>query len=243
MGKSKSYLPFSFLGVLIITGCISLLFFKYSREHPKPEWNTSPDNVVISYRIGFEEIDINYIPDFRVWGDGHIVWVEHHFDYTRTVFEGYLSQVELKKLIEDFVNAGFFNWFEYRGTSTSSISIHLINRNQINALDANDEISLLVRYLQSGAGVERNEFVPTIGYLALSPIEETSYKYSEIEPKYSWVESKFDFSPEDFKKIVPDEKIIGDKLEFFWKVVNVSPFIEYNGKIYWVGLSIPKITY
>jgi hypothetical protein len=243
MGKSKSYLPFSLLGVFIIVGCIALLFFEYSSEHPKPKWDTSPDNIVISYEIGVGEIDINYIPDFRVWGDGYVVWVENHFDYSRTVFEGYLSQDELKKLIGDFINAGFFSWFEYGGASSSSISIRLFDRNQINALDANDEISQLVHYLQSGAGVERNEFVPTIGYLTLLPIEKTSYKYSDIQPKYSWVDSKFDFSPENFKKIVPDEKITGDKLEFFWKVVNVSPFIEYDEKIYWVGLSIPKISY
>lgn len=243
MKKLTSSFPFSLLRVLTIVVCVSLLFFKYSSEHPKPEWNTSSNNVVVSYEVGITEIDVNYIPDFRVWGDGYVVWVEHHFDYSRTVFEGYLSQAELKELVEDFVNAGFFNWFEDRGTSTSSIRIQLLNRSQINSLDANDEISKWVQYLQSGAGVERKEFVPTVGYLVFLPIRETSYKYSDIEPKYSWIESGFDFSPEDFEKIVPDGKITGLQLEFFWQVVNNSPFIEYNGRVYWVGLSIPKISY
>lgn len=243
MGKPRSYLPFSLLRILVIAGSILLLFLKYSSEHPKPAWNSSSDNVIISYEVGLAEIDMNYIPDFRVWGNGHIIWVERHFDSSRTVFEGYLSQGELKKLIEDFVNAGYFNWFEYGGTSTSNIRIDLLNRSQINALDANSKISQLVQYLQTGAGVEKREFVPTIGYLAFLPIEETSYKHLNIEPKYSWIESRFDFSPETFEKTVPDGKITGDQLGFFWEVVNHSPFIEYNGKIYWIGLSIPKVSY
>lgn len=242
MKKSKPYFPFSLLRVFAIAGCIWLLIFKYTNEHPKAEWDTSPDNVVISFEPGIEEIDYGYIPDFRVWGDGHIVWVEHDSDYARKVLEGYLSQDNLKKLIEKFVDAGFFNWFEYGGSSISSISIQLLNRNQLNALDANNELSKLVDYLKSGAGVNRREFVPIIGYLYVFPITETEYANLNVTP-YSWAVDKFEFTLEGFENKYPTGKeITGDELDLVWQIVNHSSVVEANGKRYWIALRIPKIT-
>ncbi len=242
MKKSKSYLPFSLFRVFVIAGCIWFLNFKYINEHPKAEWGTSSDNVVISFEPGIEEIDYGYIPDFRVWGDGHIIWVEYDSNHTRTVFEGYLSQDNLKKLIGKFVDAGFFDWFEYGGSSISSIRIQLLNRNQLNVLDANKEISELVDYLKSGAGVSRKEFIPTVGYLYVFPITETEYANLNVTP-YPWSVDKFEYALEGFDKNYPTGiEVTGNELDFVWKIVNRFSVIEANGKRYWIALEIPKIT-
>jgi len=242
MKESKSYLPFSLLRVLIIAGCIWFLIFKYNSEHPKAEWDSSPDNVVISFEPGIGEIDYGYIPDFRIWGDGHIVWVEHDSDYTRMVFEGYLSQYSLKELIGKFVDAGFFNWFKYGGSSVSSIRIKLLNHDQLNVLVANKELLELVDYLKSGAGVSGKEFVPTVGHLYVFPFTETEYTNLNVTP-YLWAVDRFEYVLEDFDKNYPTGKeITGDELDLVWQIVNRSSVIESNGKRYWIALEIPKIT-
>jgi hypothetical protein len=188
MKKFKPYALFLPL-ILLITSCfISFFVFKQKSENPKIEWDTSPENIVISYRY-FGEIDIGYIPDFRVWGDGYIVWVEND-GVSRKVYEGYLSQTELKKLIERFADAGFYNWF---GNEDSSIyiGINLLNGYKQKSIDANESISQLVKYLSSGAGVEFKEFVPTVGYLHALPIEKTSYFNFKVTP-YQWSQENFD---------------------------------------------------
>jgi hypothetical protein len=243
MEKAKSYLPFSPLRVLLIVGCVLLLFFKYNSEHPNPEWNTSPDALIISYELGPTEIPYGYIPSFRIWGDGHIVWAVYQADGTRKVLEGYLQHDQMEKLIKEFINAGYFYWFGGGGNSYDYMSINLVDKEGIKLLDANDEISKLVESIESGAGVEPKEFVPTIGFLHVFPIEETEYAHKNIKPAFSWPEDEFGFNLEDFDRFIPDGKLTGKKLNFVWQVVNRSSFIESNGKVYLIGLEIPKITY
>ena len=243
MGKSKSNLPFFLLRVLIIVGCVFFLFVKYNSEHPKAIWDSSPDTLIISYELGPTEIPYGYIPDFRIWGDGRIVWVINEDD-TRKVFEGYLQPNEMKTLIEKFVDAGYFNWFGGGGgNSYDYMRIRLSGKERDGLLDTNEEISKLVDYIKSGAGVKPKEFLPTIGYLYVFPIEETEYNYNNITVEYVWPEDKFGFALEDFYEFVPNGELTDEKLSFIWQVVNHSNFIDSNGKIFLIGLEIPKITY
>lgn len=226
--------------VLLISSCFIFFFiYKYKSENPKIEWNTSAENVVISYQY-FGEIDYGYIPDFRVWGDGYIVWVEKD-DFSRNVYEGYLSQTELHKLLEQFVDAGFYNWFNDTDFSIY-VGINLLTGYKQKSIDANEKISQLVNYLLSGAGVEAKEFIPTIGYFYVFPIEKTAYFNYEVIP-YQWPQEKFKVNFNFFEDTFPNGKAItGHELAYVWKIVNNSPFIESNGKIYWIALTIPKIT-
>lgn len=241
MKKSIPYIPFSLSRVLLISSCILLLIYKYDREHPKAEWDTSPEKVVISYET-FGEIDYGYIPDFRVWGNGYIVWVEHTSDFTRRVFEGYLPQDGLKELIRQFVDAGFYDWFGNKNSSSENVGIQLLNRYKTNSLDANEKIAQLSEYLKSGARAEGKQFIPTVGYLYVFPIEETARANTKIIPN-QWPEDKYESNFENFEKLFPNGKeITGDELDFVWEIVNRSSIIESNGKIYWIALEIPKIT-
>ena len=239
MKAAKSYIPLSLLSIFFY---IALSSLKYSSEHPKVEWDTSPENVVISYDF-FGELDYGYIPDFRIWGDGYMVWVKHDSNGARKVYEGYLSQAELKGLIEQFVGAGFYSLFGNDYSSSINISITLLTKQKQNSINANKKISELTDYLRSGAGLEAKEFHPTIGYLYAFPIEETAYFNYKVIP-YQWLQGKFDEDFKNFDKLYPNGKeITGDELAYIWNIVNASPFIESNGRTFWIAVEIPKITY
>ena len=242
MKKLTPQLQFSWSYVIIIASCIYFLIYKYDREHPKAEWDTSPDNVVISYDA-FGEIDYGYIPDFRVWGDGRIVWVERDQNFTRKVYEGYLSQNQLKEIIEQFVDAGYYKWFGNKNSSPVNISIGLLNSYKQDSFDTNGKISKLAEYLESGAGVDAKEFIPTVGYLYVFPIKKTAYKNTNVIP-VQWAGNKYESSFENFERTFPSGKEISDdELDFVWQIVNHSPFIKLDDKIYWIALEIPQITY
>lgn len=237
--KAKSHVLLSLLGIFL---CIALSVLKHSSEHPKVVWDTSPDNVVISYGY-FGEIDIGYIPDFRVWGDGYIVWVEHSSGSERKVYEGYLPQAELKELLEKFVDAGFYNWFGNDNSSYAYVGINLIKIYKQDSIDSNEQILELVNHVGTGAGVEAKEFKPTLGYLYTIPIEKTEYFNYKVTP-HQWPQEMFTIDFENYDDAYPDGKeIAGDELTYVWSIVNNSPFIESNGRIFWIAVEIPKITY
>ena len=243
MKKSISQFQFSWSYVIIFASCICILIYKYNSEHPKAEWDTSPDNIVVSSSNMFEEIDYGYIPDFQVWGDGHIVWVEHDQDFTRKVYEGYLSQNQLKEIIEQFVDAGYYKWFGNKNSHPVNVSIGLLNSYKQNSFDANGKISKLAEYLESGAGVDAKEFIPTVGYLYVFPIKKTAYKNTNVIP-IQWAGNKYESNFENFERIFPNGKeITGEELDFLWHIVNHSPFIEANGDVYWIAVEIPKVSF
>jgi len=242
MKKNDPYIQYIWYLPIVIACIIYFLVYKYNYEHPKIEWDTSPDNVVISYEI-FAELDYGYIPDFRVWGDGHIVWVQYDLNKTRKVYEGYLSQNELKDLINQFAKAGFYNLFGNDNSTSININIALLTTSRQSSINANTKISQLADFLKSGAGTKASEFIPKTGYLFVFPIQETEYKYSKITPM-QWPEDKYNITFENFDKSFPEgQEFKGDELNFIWQTVNHSSVVEVNGKVYWIALEIPKISY
>ena len=207
------------------------------------QWDTSPDKVLISYEMDGGEVDIGYIPDFRVWGNGYIVWSERDPNFNREIYEGYLSQSELTTLVNQFADAGLYKWFGNAGDSLDFVGVKLLDRYDSLPVDGNPKISHLVDYLKSGAGVEANKFIPTVGYLYVFPVKETEYKITNIVP-VQWAGNKYESDFENFERTFPNGKeITGDELDFVWQIVNHSLFIKSNDKIYWIALEIPKITY
>lgn len=245
MRKTHLKIPFSF--VALIVGIILFFGFKFKSENPKVAWDTSPDNLVISYEFFIpRHIDYNYISDFRIWGDGYIVWVEHQPDGNRKVFEGNLSQEQLRNLIEQFVDAGFFKWFikSPNGSYEDLIRISLINRNSSVQYDTNRKIYELVMFIQSGAGSTPREYIPSIGYLYVVPAKEAGLP-EDIQPKHHWSSEIFGYELETIRNN-PDNgriEVTGKELLFIWEIVNSSSaVVESNGKVYWIAVIIPKIT-
>ncbi len=241
MKKNPSIQYFWYLAILL-TCVVYFLTYKYDHEHPKLEWDTSPGNVVISHEK-FAELDYGYIPPFRVWGDGRIVWTDYDLDYTRRVYQRYLSQTELKEIIEQFEGAGFYDLSVKQDDYFETVRINLLKRYEESSILANKKISLLVNYLSEGAGAKAKEFKPTVGYLYAFPIEKTAYFNYKGTP-VQWPKDKYKVIFENYKESFPDgQKITGDELDFVWQIVNRSSIVEANGKVYWIALIIPKITH
>ncbi len=100
----------------------------------------------------------------------------------------------------------------------------------------------------SGLGKTKKEFTPTTGYLYVVHYEETEYYQhkTSVQPKAVWSAEKFGYEIEDIPTDNLDtreKEIAGDELLFTWEIVNSpEPFVESNGKVYWIAVIIPKIS-
>jgi hypothetical protein len=226
----------------------TILLFLLLPPKPKADWDFSSEARIIT--VGYRgEVDYNYIPDVQVWGDGHIVWVIHDPNGNRRVLEGYLSQEKMKDLINQFIDADFFEGYRRFDWDTDfgqyiSINLSNISHEITEADDINNSIDRLVGFLKSGAGVKGTNLIPTNGKLIV-------YKYREvelpddIEVKYKWPDDKFEYGLESIhsKKPHNEIQISGEELEFAWEIVNTSsPLVESNGEVYWIAVVIPKVS-
>ncbi|MBN8657910.1 MAG: hypothetical protein J0M11_19415 [Anaerolineae bacterium] len=234
--------------VFLVVGFILFIDSKFKNENPKIEWDKSSDVLVISYERRYD-VDYNYIPAFRIWGDGYIVWVNYESDGSRKVFDGYLPQSDLMLLLEKFRETNFFTHCnEHQNYAFDYIRISLLNKSCSNLIDENGftnlsyaDIAGLVDFLASGAGVEGREYIPTIGYLYAVPYEKTEYFQNQttIHPEIIWPADEFGYEIAD----VLEKEIVGAELFFAWKIVNSpEPFVISDGKAYWISVIIPKIS-
>jgi hypothetical protein len=71
--------------------------------------------------------------------------------------------------------------------------------------------------------------------------DEPSSSYYKPTTNIHWPDEKFGYSLGS----LPGKNISGDELKLVWDVVNNNhrPLVESDGKIYWIGVSIPKISY
>lgn len=229
---------------IAIPSCLYLLYLK----SPQADWDKSPDALVITEERPFAELDYNYIPDFQVWGDGYIVWVEHTSDGKRKVLEGYLTEKQMERLINRFIQADFFKLYRrlYRKDyALPHIRITLLNESYSELMEADDKpIHDLVNFVRNGAGVAGKDYIPAIGRLIVCPIEKTSLP-ADTKPKYQWPDEKFGYDLEMISTRRPHNEIeiTGEELLFAWEIVNSpQPVVESNGKVFWIAIMIPKVS-
>ncbi len=215
---------------------------------PSAEWNTSPDNVVITSEH-WGEVSIGDIPDVRIWGDGHMMWLQHTNQGRRQVKEAYLSREDMSRIVNTLIQSGFFVGYrwptilpELSSYPTLYVSLQdSWHREEIN--QQNPSLDALVRYLQSGAGHAGTEFVPTTGVLVVIPIEDTEFRDSHFDIKYQWPEDAFGH---DLASVLANQysaTITGKELAFAWDVANdPGPLVASNDRIYWLTVVIPGIT-
>ena len=244
----KWYLSLFFIIILLlIASCLIYLSFPPRLE---TKWNRSLDEKIVV--LGFTgEVDYNYIPDVQIWGDGHIIWVQHRFDGSRRVLEGYLSEREITNILMSIIDAGFFDEysrFDWDVNAGHYLGVGLSNlyyRDTIDSFggDDNQRILDLVNFLKDGAGVSGDLFLPEKATLLVFPIEETEY-HNDTKANYKWPTENFGYGLEAVYKNRQHGEIFitGEELEFAWEIVNSpKPLVVSDGKIYWIAVRIPQI--
>jgi len=240
------------LGLVIIAGMI-WLFSLLSR--PEAKWDPSPDTLIIEATQNRFEIDYNYIPDARLWGNGRIVWVEYENDSLygkRRIMEGQLTPAEMKDIINRFIEAGFFDRrlssdFLSAGLVSTSFTVNLLNDSRFRGYESHEiseELRQLSDYLMGGAGAEGVEFVPTRGFLTAYLARETDC--GKLETKYQWPNESFGYDLEEIQEYKNGVWVEGDELAFAWQIVNENPYcplVESDGAVYMIFLIIPKLSY
>jgi len=184
-----------------------------------------------------------YIPEVRIWPDGRIIWVEWE-GHAREVLEGHLTEEEREALLERIISVGFFEWeHNYYTLGGNSISpMYLL----VNLADRSKEVREhggapdayyeLEEFLQSGAGAEGHDFLPTRGYVTLE-------KLNRGVGGAPWP-SDTDLSP---KEIGEGRYVEGEALRFVWEQVNQHPtapvYVEHDGTSYIAMVQVPGVSY
>jgi hypothetical protein len=239
--------------ILALTSVCAYTFFLYS---PQLVWDKSPQTLVVHTEVGVRHIDYRYIPDFRLWGDGRVIWVKHFPDGERKVFEGFLSENDIFNILEKLKDAGFFKTrfpfvrkenpdCGYQGFEDAYMHIHLIRNTYIENAWTNDrKICDAINNLVTATEIVGHEYIPTEGKLYFVPIEKTDIP-QDTQEVYVWSDADFPFRPE---AIAASDKsgmvITGQALRLAWDIANRSsqPVVVSNGKKFWMAVTIKGIS-
>jgi hypothetical protein len=198
---------------------------------PRPalEWDASPEAVVIqaTFCCGFVpmEVAVNYIPDATVWGDGRIVWVLQSAGGGRQVLEGRLSADEMRALLGQFVDAGFFGWDDsyanYNVTDLASqcLTVSLTGEHKTVCEyyeGAPRAFHTLYDYVSGGAGAVGADYVPERGYVTAYPLTEFDPAGLQVWP---WPAEAAGFS---LAEAGGGRWVEGEALQTAWTAVNGS---------------------
>lgn len=242
--KTSSKLLIAILVILLLTGISSIVYHEFIWQ-PEAIWDESSEKIIIESDPGCMHIDTNYIPAVRIWGDGHIVWVEYNAKGERTVWEGYLTQSEMRQLLDQIIKMDYFRfWFvdnEYCAGNFTTVELSTISSRK-GVTPENTQFTEFYDFLTTGAGVIGEKFVPTQGVLYAYPVEETGLP-ADTEASYVWPDQKFGYSLEELYPQNNGRNISGEQIRFAWDVVN-SPnsVVESNGKVFWIGIEVPGIS-
>ncbi len=241
----------------LLSGCCGLLTeFETGIGKPKVvvEWDPAPETVILqaarpiqhyqpSIAPGYRR---NYIPEARVWGDGRIVWTSYAANGARTVLEGRLTQAQLRALLQQFVDAGFFNWktsytswLPYDNPPSDYLMVRLRSEAKtvsVTMTEPPQGYETLFRLLNSGAGVEGKVFQPQ---QAILMAQETS-----ATPQMDWTQENLNLNLAAAAKGLPVE---GRALQRAWDAVNQNPFfppaVQWQGAVYTLYVKVPGLMY
>lgn len=221
---------------------------------PRPDvaWDPDPAALVIElYSAGglvpatFMD---NYIPAARVWGDGRIIWTTFPAGGSRRVLIGQLTPDELRALLQQFVEAGFFGWQDFYeppyqiydgATTTLTVQLQSTSKSVSEYMEgAPAQFHTLGGQLASGAGAAGTDYVPERGYLRAYPLGAGS------EPaQFVWPAERFGFGLAEAAGA--GRAVDGEALQFAWTALNQAQFASFasDGQLYTLTLQVPGVSY
>ena len=184
--------------------------------------------------------ECNRIPNFRIWGDGRIVYSEVN-NGIRSISIGKISHEKLQNMLEMLDEEGYFsnpppNSVNPAGTGYTLI-VNLENEQyQSFWSDRTDIYSDLINAIEQE---KLEKYTPHEGLLIVG-----SYKgMPAIDSFPKWLEN-FPFALSEVGR--EGKWISGDIVLYVWEVINRQPGrlagIEENGNIYSLGLEIKDIS-
>lgn len=223
--------------VLLVLPALACSLFP---PRPKVEWNDAADNVVVQASIGggllFEP---NPMPVARLWGDGRLIWVLSDNGGGRRVLVATLNPDQVRKLLQTFVDDGFFGWKDsyspgqvYDAASTClSVSLASVSKSVCETLSgAPARFDDLFSLMGSGAGATGTDFVPERGYLKVTPLGAALPQASS--PVVAWPAGQLGLQLAD---VGEGRWIDGAALRLAWGAVNADPLnaILQDGAVYY----------
>jgi hypothetical protein len=220
------------------------------KQPEKVAWDAEPSALVLRLYSPYTTAGLAgaydrryYIPEVQLWGDGRIIWVERE-GVARRVLEGQLAPEQMKALLQQIVDAGFFAWEDaYQTLGGNSMPPMVL---QVNLAGRSKEMSEhggappayygLEELLRRGAGAVGHDYVPARGYLSAEPLSVDLGG----EPWPVWA------------TITPDEvaqgaTIRGEILAYVWELVNRNPtvpvYVAFEGQTYTIVVQIPGLSF
>ena len=241
--------------ILTLVGVCIYYFFLFS---PELTWDPSPKTLVVYTSFDVRHIDYSYIPDFRLWGDGHVIWVKYFADGKRKVFEGNLSEKEMVHILEKLKDAGFLKphapferdreedpYCRYQGGQDGIFYVDLLHHSYWEKVWTKDKkVCDVINDLVTGTELVGREYIPTEGKLYVVPIEKTGYPL-DTKAVYQWSDADFSFRPEIIVSSDQSGMVIrGQEIQHAWDIVNRSsvPIVVSNGKKFWMAVSVKEIS-
>jgi hypothetical protein len=216
------------------------------------EWSYSTDarHVLIEAdtRGGFVpvEVAVSHIPDLRLYGDGRVIWSEKSDDGATTVWEGRLSDQEIRALLDWMDEQGYFEMEEFYTVDnaptdlpSSCIAVALQDQSHRvceyfdGAPAAFDEI---YQRLHEGAGATgAQNFEPEIAWVSAHGVPGIA-----PEEAIAWPEG-LSPAPSAFGEGMWVE---GEALDFLWsnRLEPGPMFFQESGSVYVIVLQIPGVT-
>lgn len=231
---------------ILILACTSLGYW-FLFVPPEFTWDPSSEHEILSV-TELTEVDYNYIPPVRIWGDGRIVWAENERS-SRRVSVGHLTEDQISDLFEQLAEAGFFTGFRIQrvfGGTGSGYKVVTVDLGGISFSKGlsfeQNRLSDLIAFIEAGAGADGEVFVPTVGYLHVVKIENSSCPDARVSHSWPVKESGFDLA-----NLLGTEshgtEITGTVLEIAWEIAGKQcPVVESGGRAYWIGVTVPGIT-
>lgn len=235
--------------IVTLTGVGLYYLFLFS---PELVWDPYPETLIIYTGVGVRHNDYNYIPDFQLWGDGRVVWVNHLPDGKRKVFEAHVSEKEILNILERLKDAGFFQTrfhlgkeeslrCNYQGFEDAYIYVNLTHNFYGEGVWMVDrDICDAINAVVTGTGIAGQEYVPDVGKVYFVPIGETDLP-PDTQAVYQWSDTDFRFRPEVMLASKQNGiEITGEELKLAWEIVNRSsqPVVESNGQTFWMAVTV-----
>ncbi|HRE28886.1 MAG TPA: hypothetical protein PK954_19750 [Anaerolineales bacterium] len=243
----------SLKGLLVmLLPIVSLACATFAPVVPDLVWDRSAEVEVISYAcyggLVPNEVWMNDIPTFRLWGDGRALWVEDQIDGSRRVYTAQFTDDEITAMLTEMAQRRFFTLadsyepdYEIMDGGACQMRVALADTyKSVSVLTGGEppaDYDVLAGYLVRAGGHSGVDFVPERGFLFATPSGDPVSAATA-----SWPADGIDgIRLAESAGGVPIE---GEALRTAWEIVNRGIFtvVESGGESFRLAVQVEGVT-